>query len=94
MRGRIVITARAVGVHVISALAALARDELWRSGRTWSNAVLLPLTAQITRWAGVGECATRGFSRLPEAEFPTGQSVLWRSGRTLTAIRSGVPSKP
>jgi hypothetical protein len=40
MRGRIVITARAVGVHVIAALAALAHDEPRRGGRIWSNAVL------------------------------------------------------
>jgi len=40
MRGRIVITARAAGVHVIAALAALAHDEARRGAGTRSNAVL------------------------------------------------------
>src|ERR1044071_5565189 len=94
MRGRIVITARAVGVHVISALAALAPDELRRSGRTWSNAVLLPTHCADHTVRRCGRVRDALVSRVARYWILRRQSALWRSGRTLTAIRIGVPSKP
>jgi hypothetical protein len=65
MRGGIVITARAVGVHVISVVAALAHDELRGRGRIWSNAVLLATHCANHTCASVGECAMRHFLAWP-----------------------------
>jgi hypothetical protein len=64
MRGRIVTSARADQVHVIAALAALARDELPRTGRTRSNAVLLPAHCADLRVRGCGRLRDARFSRV------------------------------
>src|SRR5882672_5547867 len=83
MRGRIVITARGVGVHVISALAALAHDELQRSGRTWSNAVLLPTHCANLTVRRCGRLRDAQFSRDARYRISRRQPALWRSGRSL-----------
>jgi hypothetical protein len=64
MRGRIVIAARTVGVHVIAALAALAHDEPRRGGRTWSNAVLLGAHCANHRVRRCGRLRDAGFYRV------------------------------
>jgi len=64
MRGRIVTAARVDQVHVIAALAALAHDELPRSGRTRSNAVLLAAHCANHRVRRCGRLRDARFSRV------------------------------